>query len=380
MTHEQDWFGAAVRQPTSELRRRTGDLAAFAEIREVELSNGQERGVRALQIRNADGLEVEVLVDRAFDIGDVRYRGVPVSWRSGNGYRHPSLHEVDSEDGLAWLRTLDGFLVSGGLDHALFGGEYDASHYHYPPKPTVRHGLHGRLSSLPARLLAVEEDWQENGGVLRVRGEVVQATSFGEHLRLRRTVEVDVFGSGFRIDDEVVNLGFERTPHMFLYHINIGWPVVDEGSVFVGAVKRRLWQSDSVDEQGAPYETIVDPRRNFVEQVWEHELAAGDDGLHRVALIRQDGEFGVELAWDASAMPSFFEWQNLREGQYGIGLEPSTHHVAGEAAAREDGSMIWLEHGESRRYRTAVTLLDGARATAAARSRVQGIQGKKEAE
>ena len=373
MTHDQDWFSAAVRQPTSELRRRSGDLAAFAEIREVELSNGQERGVRALQMRNADGLEVEVLIDRAFDIGNVRYRGVPVSWRSGNGYRHPSLHEVESEDGLAWLRTLDGFLVSGGLDHTLFGGEYDASHYAYPPKQTVRHGLHGRLSSLPARLLTIEEDWQSNGGQLRVSGEVVQATSFGEHLRLRRTVELDVFGSGFRIDDEVVNLGFERTPHMFLYHINIGWPIVDEGSEFVGAVREHLWQSDSTKEQGAPHHSVVAPRNGFVEQVWEHELMIGPDGHHRVALIRPDNKFGVELAWDATGMPYFFEWQNLREGQYGIGLEPSTHHVSGEAEARADGSMTWLEHGESRSYRTTVNVLDGVEQTAAARSRIRRI-------
>ncbi|UOQ58034.1 aldose 1-epimerase family protein [Leucobacter allii] len=375
MMRDQDWFGAAIRQPTRELRRRTGDLAAFAEIREVELSNGQERGVRALQIRNADGLEIEVLVDRAFDIGDVRYRGVPVSWRSGNGYRHPALHEVEAEDGLSWLRTLDGFLVSGGLDHTLFGGEVDASQYAYPPKPTVRHGLHGRLSSLPARLLSVEEDWRETGGVLRVRGEIVQATSFGEHLRLRRTVEVDIHGAGFRIDDEVVNLGFERTPHMFLYHINIGWPVVDEGTEFVGSVQRHLWQSPSTEEQGAPHHTLVEPRRGFVEQVWEHELAVGDDGLHRVALLRADGAFGVELAWDPEGMPNFFEWQNLRDGQYGVGLEPSSHHVGGEADARADGSMTWLEHGESRRYRTSVTLLDGTEATAAARARVLGDEG-----
>ena len=372
----RDWYGDAVQQSTSHLRRLTGDLAAFAEIREVVRSNGQERGVRSLQIRNADGLEIEVLIDRAFDIGDVRYRGVPVSWRSGNGYRHPSLHEVESEDGLAWLRTLDGFLVSGGLDHALFGGEYDATHYHYPPKQTVRHGLHGRLSSLPARLLSVDEEWQENGGVLRVRGEVVQATSFGEHLRLRRTIEVDVFGSGFRIDDEVENLGFERTPHMFLYHINVGWPVVDEGSEFHGAIQRHVWKSDSVDEQGAPHDRLIAPERHFVEQVWEHELSAGQDGRHRVALLRSDGNFGVEIDWDASAMPHFFEWQNLREGQYGVGLEPSTHHVSGEAAAREDGTMIWLEHGESRTYRTSITLLDGPEATAAARSRVQSISRK----
>lgn len=342
------WFARAAQQSTAELRRKTGDLQAFAGVREIELSNGQERGVRALQLWNASGLEIEVLIDRAFDIGDVKLGNVPISWRSGNGYRHPALHEVESEDGLAWLRTLDGFLVSAGLDHTLFGGEYDATHYHYPPKQTVKHGLHGRLSSLPARLLSVEEDWQSEGGVLRVKGEVIQATSFGEHLRLTRTITMQMFGTKFHIDDKVENLGFERTPHMFLYHINIGWPIVDEGTEFVGNVSGHLWQSDSVDEQGAPHDKLVAPTRNFVEQVWEHELSP-TDGKHRVALIRDDGELGIELEWDAKSMPCFFEWQNLREGQYAVGLEPSSHHVNGEAAAREDGSMVWLEHGSTLR-------------------------------
>ena len=36
-----------------------------------------------------------------------------------------------------------------------------------------------------------------------------------------------------------------------------------------------------------------------------------------------------------------------------MGVEPSTHHVAGDAAARADGSMIWLGHGDERRYETA---------------------------
>jgi hypothetical protein len=72
-------------------------------------------------------------------------------------------------------------------------------------------------------------------------------------------------------------------------------------------------------------------------------------------------------------MPCFFEWQNLRDGQYGLGLEPSTHHVAGEAAARADGSMIWLEHGQSREYRLTVAVLDSAADVHAARERVTSI-------
>ena len=343
--------------PTAELRRRTGDLSAIAGIRETVLDNGSERGVRSLVLRNASGLEVEVLIDRGFDLGGARWRGLPFGWRSGNGFRHPGLHEADAEGGLSWLRALDGLLVTGGLDHALFGGEYDASHYAYPPKQTVTHGLHGRLTAIPGRLLSIEEDWQEVGGVLRVRGEVIQATSFGEHLRLTRTVEIDIFGDEVRVHDTVDNLGFERTPHMFLYHLNLGWPFVDEGSELVAPIRRQLWASDSTTEQNVPHTPMPAPIKGFVEQVWEHELQAGADDTHRVALIRPDRDLGLEVSWDARTMPNFFEWQNMREGQYGLGLEPSSNHVAGEQHARDTGELSWLEHGESRDYHLAVKIL-----------------------
>jgi galactose mutarotase-like enzyme len=66
-----------------------------------------------------------------------------------------------------------------------------------------------------------------------------------------------------------------------------------------------------------------------------------------------------ELDYDPAAFPAFFEWLNLREGSYAVGLEPSTHHVAGDAAAREDGSMIWLAHGEERHYETVLRFTRG---------------------
>lgn len=359
---------------TADLRRRTGDLAAFAGVQEVVLKNGREEGVRALLVRNAVGLEVEVLIDRAFDLGSARYRGVPFGWRSGNGFRHPGLHEADAEDGLSWLRALDGLLVTGGLDHALFGGEYNAEHYAYPPKPTVKHGLHGRLTAIPARLLRVEEDWQDVGGTLRVIGEIIQATSFGEHLRLTRTIELDIFDTEIRIHDVVENLGFERTPHMFLYHLNIGYPFVDEGVRFVGAVRGHHWASDSTNEQDVAYHTLPAPIAGFIEQVWEHDLVAGDDSRHRIALHAATGERGVEVSWDATTQPYFFEWQNLRAGQYAVGLEPSSNHVTGEAAAREDGSLTWLGHGERREYAMTVRVLDGTAEVLASLGRI-GVLG-----
>lgn len=359
-----------------ELRRRVGDTAAVGGIRDVVLDNGNERGVRAIELRSAAGLEVDVLVDRAMDLGAARFKGVPFGWRSGNGFRHPGLHENNDEDGLSWLRAIDGLLVSAGLDHTLFGVEVDAREYAYPPRKTVKHGLHGRLTAIPGRLVEAREVWENGRGVLRVTGDVIQATMFGEHLKLTRTVEIDFDGTEIRLHDEVVNLGFERTPHMYLYHLNFGWPLIDEGTEFVAPIARHLWKSDSARDQQISYRVFPEPQRSAVEQVFEHELVPDRDGKHRVALINAGGELGVELSWDAHAMPHFFEWQNLRDGQYAIGLEPSTNHVGGEGAAREDGSMTWLEHGESREYRTSIRVLEGREEMAAVRERIRAVNGQ----
>jgi Domain of unknown function (DUF4432) len=76
--------------------------------------------------------------------------------------------------------------------------------------------------------------------------------------------------------------------------------------------------------------------------VYEHVIKPDGDGRARARLLNDRLRRGFELDYDPAAFPAFFEWLNLREGAYAVGLEPSTHHVAGDAAARADGSMIWL--------------------------------------
>jgi galactose mutarotase-like enzyme len=335
-----------------EIARHAGETSAYGGVRLVTLADGAERGIRTLEFRTGAGLYFEVLVDRAMDIGVAELDGVGVGWRSPTGFRHPGLHENGDEEGLSWLRSMSGLVVTAGLDHTLFGGDVDASHYAYPPKQTVRHGLHGRVANIPARLIGYGEDWvSEDRCVLWAEGEVVQAANFGEHLVLRRRYEVDLGGTEIRLTDTVTNAGFDRTPHMFLYHVNVGWPLLDEGTRLVADVAETLWQSDSVAEQGVDHRVFGQPLPGFVEQVYEHRLVA-EDGRHRVGLVNDDLGLSFEVDVDATAFPCFFEWLNLREGAWAVGLEPSTHHVAGDAAAREDGSMIWLGHGEERRYET----------------------------
>lgn len=341
-----------------ELRRRTGSTDSLGGVRQVVLDDGVGRGIRVLEFRTATGLAFDVMVDRAMDLGAATHRGRSFGWRSGTGFRHPGLHEYADEGGVSWLRSFDGLMVSAGLDHTLFTAEVDASQYQYPHRSTVWNGLHGRVSNIPASLIGAGETWDGDRCVLWAEGEIRQAAVFGERLTLRRRIEADLDGDEIRLTDVVTNVGFDRTPHMFLYHINFGWPLVDAGTRFVAPVRSTVWKTDSADEQGVSYDVVPEPQPGFIEAVYEHQLVPDADGKARAALIRPEGEFGVEVSWDASAFPRFFEWMHLREGAYAVGLEPSTHAVGGAHAARDDGSMTWLEHGETRTYRTTIRVLD----------------------
>jgi hypothetical protein len=105
-----------------------------------------------------------------------------------------------------------------------------------------------------------------------------------------------------------------------------------------------------------------------------HELVAGEGGRLVAAVVNERLQFGLEVEWSAREFPHFFEWLHLREGAYAVGLEPSTHGVGGDAAARADGSMIWLGAGESRSYHTVFRVLDGAAEVSAAVEAIQARQ------
>jgi hypothetical protein len=355
-----------------DLSARTGDLAQVAGVRLMTLGDGVERGVRMLEFRTGSGLRFTLLVDRALDVADCDFRGRAIGWHSPTGFRHPALTDHEGEDGLGGLRSFSGLLATCGLDHILGGEEVPADGYDYPRRATVRHTLHGRVSGIPARLTGYGERWEGDACVLWAEGVVRQAAVFGEDLHLLRRVEADVGGNEIRIRDRVVNHGFDRTPHMFFYHVNVGYPLLDDGARLVAPVAEVLWAShaDACRAQGVGYRTAPGPRHPFREQVWQHELAADAHGRVSAAVMNDRLGLGFEVETRKAELPCFYEWQNFRAGSYGLGLEPSTHHVLGNRAARERGEMIWLGHDEGRDYAATFRVLDGAAAIAAAEARI----------
>ena len=283
----------------AELLRRVGRLEQVAGVRLVTIGDGQGRGVRILEFRTGSGFAFDVLVDRSFDVGRCEHGGRPLSWQSAAGVVAPWYYEPD---GWGWFRAWGGgMVVTCGLDHTLGPGEDTAEQFNQPHiMKTVPYGLHGRVGGLPARLAGYGERWDGDECVLWAEGEVLQSAVFGEQLELRRRIEARVGESRFTIHDVVVNAGHTRASHMFLYHCNAGFPVVDSSSELL-VPSRRTTTDYGVPVEG--YATMSAPVRDATEACFEHDLIAEPEGTVPVALVNRALALGVYQVFRVAQLP-----------------------------------------------------------------------------
>ena len=335
-------FGKDVSR--EDLLKRVGDISQVGGARLVEFSEGMGRGMQAVQFRTGSGLDFTVLPGRCMDISLASYRGVPLAWRSATGEISSAHHEPE---GLGWLRGFyGGLLVTCGL-----------TYYGAPCEDEGEAlGLHGRSSYLAADRVSVGGEWQGEDYIVSVSGRVVQASVFGENVELARKIWARLGEKRFFIEDRITNRGYETTPHMVLYHINLGYPLVDESSRLVAPALK----SEPKDEEaakGEPWNFYV-PVKGFKEQCFFHYLAAGSDGMTRAGIVNKDLGLGFYEKYRLDDLPRLTEWKMMGEGTYVVGVEPGNGDVAGRAQARKDGTLRFLEPGEERCYKLELGVMD----------------------
>lgn len=353
-----------------ELLARVGRLDQVAGVQLVEAGDGAERGVRLLRFTTGSGFGFDVLVDRGFDVGRAWLGGWPLAWWSPVGLIGPGLHD---SAGIEWFRGFPGGLVSTcGLDHTLLGGADDSAAFNYPHRKTETYGLHGRYTGLPARLAGYGTSWHGDECVLWAEGEVVQAAVFGEQLMLCRRIEADLGGTALRITDTITNLGATGCPHMLLYHCNIGFPVVDAGAELVYPAGPGTCVSEASDPD---YRELRGPCADFVEECYEHDMAADPDGMVSAAVVNRVAGLGVYQRYQRAAFPHHITWRQLGAGTYVVAMEPSTNRDAGRLDARARGELQHLSPGEERRYTLEIGALAGIEEIDAFISRARQLAG-----
>jgi hypothetical protein len=344
------------RYSVEQLRQRIGRVGQVAGIRACTLSDGPEDGVRALEFYTGSGLRFTVLPDRGMDIGPAEWRGAPLAWASAAAIRHPAFYEAE---GPGWLRGFaGGLLVTCGPSNVGPASE-DAGE---------RFGLHGRASHTPASQVGYVAGWEGQEYWLRAWGAVREARLFGENIALTRTISARLGGDEIWIEDRIVNEGFEETPLQILYHINLGFPLLDEGSELL--VDSTLTPRDAQAAAGqAQALRGAAPAPGFREQVFHHQVRPAADGWATVALVNRafDGRgLGLRLRYRPEELPHLWQWRMLGQGAYVMGIEPANCGLAGRAEERRMGRLAILAPGEERVHRLELGVLASAEAIAEA--------------
>ncbi|CAN5163528.1 aldose 1-epimerase family protein [soil metagenome] len=319
-------FGTSTEQAVL----RVGSLDQVARVDRFVEDDGPARGARRFRVLNGGGLEFDIHPDRALDIGAASINGIPLAWLSSTGIGRPDAYEPE---GRGWLRTFGGGLVTTcGLDN--FGPPAD-------DEDGVA-GMHGRIGTVSSRVTEVTVTPE----LITVAGEIRQTGVFQENLVLHRRITSVVGSSAFTISDTVTNEGENASPHMVLYHVNLGWPLLDEGTVIdIPAVSVTPRDPDAVagfDERAE----IGAPRVGTREQVYIH--VAGDDRVARVTNAQRGLTFTLRYS---ESLPAIFQWKLTATKHYVLGLEPANvGEIQGRAAARAAGTLPTLAPGESRSY------------------------------
>ena len=330
----------------AELLQHVGDLSQVAGIKLGEWSDGNERGLRVAEVRSGSGLAFTVLLDRGMDIGPASYKGSPLAWISPTGFGHPMYYEPD---GINWLRTFGGGLLTGcGLTSVGSPSEDQGESF----------GQHGRLSNLPAQRIGIDELWQGDECSFVLKGEMRQARVFGEDLRLSRRFTVGLGGNKIEVHDLVENLGSTPSPLMILYHINLGFPFLDETSQLLTeahAVEAR----DAVAEPGlGEWMRFQKPTAGYAEQVFYHDLPEDKNGWASAQLVNPARKLGLRVGFKKATLPNLVEWKMMGQGTYVLGLEPANCRAGGRSQERARGTLQTLQPGEQREFHVEIEVME----------------------
>ncbi|MFB2120878.1 aldose 1-epimerase family protein [Parapedobacter sp. 2B3] len=324
-------------------------------IETAVLDNGTGRGTRVAWINTGAGLRYKVVIDRGMDIADAHFNAHGLAWISHVGITAPTLRPYR---GIEWLHAFGGgLLTTCGLDHV---GGPEADSY-------GERGLHSQYSGIPATVESIIQPDPAAGRLdMQITGVVKQSQPLGTQLTLRRTISGKLGEAVLRIDDVVTNEGNTPAPHMLLYHMNLGWPLVDEG-VDIGWqgpwTSREGNEKAKIFKEGLPFKKGKKPLEDHIgggEEAAFVDIAKDADGLCHCGVHNPRLGIALDIAFEKKQLPWMTNWQHWGPGEYVLGLEPGTHPPIGQAQARRDGSLIMLQPNERRHYGITVRVLNNS--------------------
>jgi hypothetical protein len=332
-----------------EILEKIGDISQLGGIKYYEFIDGVSRGVRAIDLKSPCGLDMTILPDRGMDISNLSYKSIPISWKSATRETSPVYYE---SRGIEWLRTFYGGLVTTcGLTTmgppSIDNGE--------------ELGLHGRIANTSAENVIADGKWENDTYIMCAQGKVREARVFGDKLQLERKITTWMDTPRVVLEDTVENIGHNRSPLMILYHVNIGYPVVDNGAELLEAKAKVIPRDGEAKKGFDDYNKFSEPIKGFKEQCYFHDIEADEDGNSNIAIVNRDFNngkgIGIWMKFNKDNLPMLTQWKQMGMGEYVCGIEPCNSPVGGRKAERESGNLKFIEPGEKVSFRLEFNIL-----------------------
>ncbi len=339
----------------SDLNSWKGKLSNHQQIGGIEtsiLDNGSGKGVRIAWINTGTGLRYKVVLDRGMDILDAFFEEKSLAYISHLGISPP---QPFSNQGIDWLKTFGGgLLTTCGLSSMGIPNKSD----------TGEHGLHGRYSNIPAELFSVKQPDIHSGDLgFELVGKIKETSIFGPNLESTRKISGQLGKAEILISDSVRNCGNTTAPLMLLYHINAGWPLIDEGTRVVWEGEREPRPTDenlSAFNKEYNFKAIPGPLKEhsgfgedvaFIKPNGEDMVSAGFANDHE--------ELALKIEFSKKQLPWLIHWQHLGTNDYVSALEPATNPPIGQKNAKDQGTLIELKPGQTRNFDLKLSVLSG---------------------
>ncbi|WP_440708943.1 DUF4432 family protein [Herbiconiux sp. YIM B11900] len=324
-----------------EIEARIGAVERAWGPRSVRAQNGPEGGRRQIDLRGLGALVVTVEPDQFLDLGLALWNGDAVSVTT------PSTSPRAESWGRRWL---GGLLTTCGLTAV--------------GRASVEEGgMHGRAHLVAATVTRAEGRWNGDVYELEVAGSMREGAIFEQNLTVDRTITAEHGVSRITVSDVVRNEGFAAVPVKLLYHINLGWPLLEAGAhVQADASPAASGTDAGTAASGTDAGSTADAR-------WSRELGAPQPGKPEnvdalVAIAGDDGWSVAELhaattvvsvRYRTEELPYLTIWRSEAAGSYALGIEPGTCWPSHAEGPDEGKTGRMLDPGESFTTRLEIT-------------------------
>jgi galactose mutarotase-like enzyme len=319
----------------SETLKYIGNLSQLGGCRHYTLSEGWARGIRATDIDTGSGLRYTVLPDRAMDISLASYRGTNLVYLTCNGETSPAFYEPE---GIGWLHTFAaGLLTTCGLTYLGSPCEDEGEQL----------GLHGRISTSPARQFSDLSEWDGEKYCIKLRGIIEEGSLFGRKIRLERTISSVLGENVIHINDKITNFGNQPSPFTILYHLNFGYPFLSEDTELVIDPSETLTRDADAVSGLNEFRRFIKPQPDYKEQVFYHKMKGNNSGETEVTVRNKKIKTAVTIKFNIKQLPYVTQWKMMGSGDYVLGIEPCNVPCKSRNVLRNENLLPFLQPGES---------------------------------